>query len=1645
MASDYSLQQTLDWEIRDKIVIGEELGRGSYGTVCEGEWKGARVAVKTVHDIFVEVGLPRNDVAAFLEKFELEWQTMKYLRHPNVVQLFGVSTLNSKQPKMIMEMLDESLQRRLEGTNPLSPMKKLHVLKGIACGLRYLHELPCPVIHRDLSSKNILLSDDARHVKIGDLGVAKVLSEMHCARGTVMPGTELYMPPETRSETLPHPSLDIFSFGVIMIETIVNCLPSPLPLLTRDPNDSTKYCVLTELERREKDLKQVPKDHILYSTICAALDLPENRPSAAEILESLSKYKQKIGGSDDKHHSSELQQCKLKVDELVASKERMQSEIGQLKTQVLKLQDENKQLRFEATAMKAANLLPQLQTSETSNLSQYPVNQPDVGNRLKITETQTPHHASEPVEFIQLPLLMPTTNEQSSRLVLPKIRSERVDVDSDIIKYVTTLDNAVGALLSLNHRVTDDFNYYEVCIISSGHRGTIGVGFARNNYRLNRQPGWDCGSVAYHCDDGMVYSGSGGRDRLQQPSKSGDVIGCGINRISGSDPNCAVAFFTRNGILIGQKAVSIPEGGFYPMVGMHSRGEIVRVNFSATWCNESTHLPVNSIIPSLSVRYERIDVDGDMISYAAGAGDEVAVYQMMGCRMDSHFSYYVVRIVKYGTQGTIAIGLARRNYSLNRQPGWDSGSIGYHCDDGIVYHTLSDNDQCYGCAQEGDLIGCGISKFVAPNEQQAIIIFTKNGIKMGEVKVDVPQGGLYPTVGLHSVGEVIQVDLTATYCESTFQTESIKLNTPASPHSVIPPPYFSLYPTAPRSIRSQLVEVTGNTVSYTKHVTNDVGVFQSLSHQIGMNFFYFEVRIVNYGAEGYIGVGLAGDNYPLNCQPGWERGSIGYHCDDGKLYYETGFGQPFHQPAQEGDVIGCGVHNIIQSKKSPTAVVFFTRNDMKLGEITVPIPEGGFYPTVGLHSRGEVIEVDFQSKWRDITQHKQDIRHERVLVVGNDISYIDTRMNDVGVYQLTGHTMSSSFVYYEVTVVKRGRKGTIAVGLAHPEYSLAKQPGWETGSVAYHCDDGKLYCESSFGKACHTPANEGDVIGCGISSFSESSRQLTVFFTQNGRKFGEILVAVPRGGLCPTVGLHSAGEVVKVNTNAKWKRPVITPCRYERVEVNGKRLWYVGNARNDVGVYQAINHPMNSQQSYYEVHIISTGARGTIAVGVAAKSYSLDQQPGWLKGSVAYHCDDGKLYKESGQGMRFHHAARSGDLIGCGINLFKGSFSKQATVFFTHNGVKIGETVITVPRGGFYPTVGLHSRDEVVQIETGAQWPKDSRYRIETVHVDGNRISYIENKRREMGCYQVLEKHMDQEGSCFEVEIVNYGTHGYIGIGIARRDYPLDEMPGWKPGSIAYHCDDGKLFQGTGIGKMFSSPATQGDVIGCGVNKVVHSDSKTMEVYFIKNGTMMGTGVIGISEGGFSPIVGFHTENGSVKPNVQSPTVALTTHPQFRYSNVQIEATRLSYAGNQGNQPIGLCQFISRKMDEHFNYFEMTIVSAGIDGASGIGVTRKGYPLDAMPGWQEGSYGFHGDDGHLFYGNSGKGHELSTPVEVGEVVGCGLNFSQEPPKLFFTRNGQKLIQFAIDFPEDGLYATVGMHNAGEAVDLNVSVNWLGHD
>ena len=116
---------------------------------------------------------------------------------------------------------------------------------------------------------------------------------------------------------------------------------------------------------------------------------------------------------------------------------------------------------------------------------------------------------------------------------------------------------------------------------------------------------------------------------------------------------------------------------------------------------------------------------------------------------------------------------------------------------------------------------------------------------------------------------------------------------------------------------------------------------------------YFEVTIVASGERGLIGVGFTDTGAKLGRQPGWEPGTYGYHGDDGKKYHARGSGEAYGPRFGAGDVVGAGVD-------WERGSVWFTKNGRSLGTaFTGPLPPGPLFPTVGLHSRGERVTVNF--------------------------------------------------------------------------------------------------------------------------------------------------------------------------------------------------------------------------------------------------------------------------------------------------------------------------------------------------------------------------------------------------------------------------------------------------------------------------------------------------------------------------------------------------------------------------------------------------------------------------------------------------------------------------------------------------------------
>jgi len=386
-------------------------------------------------------------------------------------------------------------------------------------------------------------------------------------------------------------------------------------------------------------------------------------------------------------------------------------------------------------------------------------------------------------------------------------------------------------------------------------------------------------------------------------------------------------------------------------------------------------------------------------------------------------------------------------------------------------------------------------------------------------------------------------------------------------------------------------------------------------------------------------------------------------------------------------------------------------------------------------------------------------RTERISVVGSSLQYQGDR-GLPGLY-ISGTPLSPDRAYFEAEITAVEGGGGPVVGLCSHRYPLDLLPGWTAESVGYHCGDGKLYKGRPRGQPFGPRCQAGDRIGCGVKFEAVAkglqASMVPVFFTRNGKEVGTQLIPCPPGGLFPAVGLSREPEEVRVNMDLRWAPEediaMSVDCgeeewrRLHDIRLNGQMLEYCGRGKSliDVGLAQA-KTALCTRSHYFEIEIVDPGSSCYIAIGLARKDYPRNRHPGWNKGSIAYHADDGKVFMGSGVGDPFGPRCNKGDVMGCGV-LFPRDFESRSDsedegegggqqgpvvvrlveneaeeyetdsgeeeewwhpevkqgekvqVFFTRNGKIIGKKEVMLPKGGFYPTVGMMSSQEKVRVE----------------------------------------------------------------------------------------------------------------------------------------------------------------------------------------------------------------------------------------------------------------------------------------------------------------------------------------------------------
>jgi len=315
----------------------EELGRGAYGRVYAVKYCGTICAAKEIHSILVE-GVGQNEMQRTVESFCSECHQCSKLRHPNVIQFMGVyfppSAPNGvvnrmRLPVMVMEMMSESLTSFVNKHETIPSSIKFSIVHDVSLGLCYLHNHNPPIVHRDLSPNNVLLT--AYHVaKISDLGVAKVISNDNRRTMTKAPGTVDFMPPESfaRNPIYGTP-MDVFSFAGIMLHLFNQKWPTPSEQVEFD-STTRNMIAKSEVQRRQLYLDRMTGQAAVFKPLivrCLDND-PAVRPAIIHICGQLQVSKDVyLRRSSQRDIISLCQQ----VDQLRSEAEQQSTEMKQLR------------------------------------------------------------------------------------------------------------------------------------------------------------------------------------------------------------------------------------------------------------------------------------------------------------------------------------------------------------------------------------------------------------------------------------------------------------------------------------------------------------------------------------------------------------------------------------------------------------------------------------------------------------------------------------------------------------------------------------------------------------------------------------------------------------------------------------------------------------------------------------------------------------------------------------------------------------------------------------------------------------------------------------------------------------------------------------------------------------------------------------------------------------------------------------------------------------------------------------------------------------------------------------------------------------------------------------------------------------------
>ncbi|XP_059625212.1 receptor-like kinase TMK4 [Cornus florida] len=206
-------------EVTDNFSEQNILGQGGFGVVYRGTLlDGTQIAVKRMESVMAAGSKGLNE-------FQAEIEVLSKVRHRHLVALHGFC-VNGNERLLVYEYMPQgTLGQHLfkyneMGFPPLTWKQRVTIALDVARGVEYLHSLAQQsFIHRDLKPSNILLGDDMR-AKVSDFGLVKNAPDGNYSVETRLAGTFGYLAPEYASTGRVTTKVDVFAFGVVLMEMI---------------------------------------------------------------------------------------------------------------------------------------------------------------------------------------------------------------------------------------------------------------------------------------------------------------------------------------------------------------------------------------------------------------------------------------------------------------------------------------------------------------------------------------------------------------------------------------------------------------------------------------------------------------------------------------------------------------------------------------------------------------------------------------------------------------------------------------------------------------------------------------------------------------------------------------------------------------------------------------------------------------------------------------------------------------------------------------------------------------------------------------------------------------------------------------------------------------------------------------------------------------------------------------------------------------------------------------------------------------------------------------------------------------------------------------------------------------------------------